>query len=483
MNWIVISQIAYVTVIISVCLIILYNTRGYNRSLVYILLVIFLPVVGALLYLVFGFNYHKLRLYSNMPEQNKIFRDKINLKFDNHNKIANRYDGELKASHRILSDFLYQGTSMPITDGNEVEVLVNGESKFPEVQRMIKEAKHHIHLEYYIFNDGETSKEIVDLLIARANDGIIIKLIYDDFGSRNIDDRAIVKMRNAGIKVQPFYEIRYMLLANRINYRNHRKIIVIDGITAFVGGINIGDEYNNNIKGKGKVYWRDTHLKLRGPIVKYLQCVFLQDWTFCHEGDNFSEEQYFPDVQPYASNRKIQIAVSGPDTSLPYIEYSMLRAIFSARKSIMITTPYFIPGEPILDALIAAQKGGVEVSLLVPYKSDSKVVNTAAKFYYTLLIEQGVTIYLYTKGFVHAKSMVIDEGISIIGSANMDIRSFDLNFEVNAVVYDKTFAQEMKDTFFNDIKDSKKIDPNIWLGRSKLAQFPEKVMRLVSQVL
>ena len=483
MNWIVISQIAYIAVIITVCLIILYNTRSHNKSLVYILLVIFLPVIGVALYLIFGFNYHKLRLFRNMPEENKKLRERINLKFDNHNKIADRNGANLKASHRTLSDFIFEGTSMPITDGNSIELLVNGESKFPEVLKMIREAKHHIHLEYYIFNDDETSKDIVDLLIIRAHEGINIKFIYDDFGSRNIGDNVIMKMKNAGIKVQPFYEIKYMLLANRINYRNHRKIIVIDGTTAFVGGINIGNEYDNKIKAKGKVYWRDTHLKVSGPIVKYLQCVFLQDWNFCCQDYIVSDDKYFPEVQAFSSNKKIQLAVSGPDTSLPYIEYTMLRAIYSARESIMITTPYFIPGEPILDALIAAQKSGVEVSLLVPNKSDSKIVNTAAKFYYTQLIEEGVTVYLYTKGFVHAKSMVIDEAISIIGSANMDIRSFDLNFEVNAVVYDQSFAKEMKDVFYTDTSNSKKIDREAWLNRSKIAQFPEKVMRLISQVL
>ena len=173
MNWIVISQIAYIAVIITVCLIILYNTRSHNKSLVYILLVIFLPVIGVALYLIFGFNYHKLRLFRNMPEENKKLRERINLKFDNHNKIADRNGANLKASHRTLSDFIFEGTSMPITDGNSIELLVNGESKFPEVLKMIREAKHHIHLEYYIFNDDETSKDIVELMKASISNSFM----------------------------------------------------------------------------------------------------------------------------------------------------------------------------------------------------------------------------------------------------------------------------------------------------------------------
>lgn len=422
-------------------------------------------------------------MFSELPKQNKNLRDKINVKFNNHNEIADKHNADIKPSHRTLADFIFEGTSMPITDGNDIKLLVNGEAKFPEVHKLIKVAKHHIHMQYYIFNDDETAREIVDLLIEKAKKGIQIKFIYDDLGSRDIRDKIVPKMKDAGISVQPFYEIKYMLLANRINYRNHRKIIVVDGKSAFVGGINVGNEYNNDIKAEKKVYWRDTHLIVKGPIVKYLQCIFLQDWKFCCVEDLLETDQYFPEDIIYTQDKKIQLAVSGPDTELPYIEYTMLRAIYSARDSIMITTPYFIPGEPILDAIIAAQESGVNVSLLVPKESDSIVVNTAAKFYYTELIKHGVNVYLYDKGFVHAKSMVIDEAISIVGSANMDIRSFDLNFEVNAVVYDQEFAKQMTDVFRDDMLHAEKIDKDKWMERSKLRQLPEKVMRLVSPIL
>lgn len=482
MNWIYFSQVAYVILIVAVCLIILYNTRSHNKTLAFILLVCFVPFVGIVLYFLIGFNFHKSKLFGSMTDENKKLRKKLNITEDNHDDILQAYSHKIKPSQKTLANFIYNATQMPITAGNDVQLLINGENKFPEVHKLIREAKHHIHLEYYIFNSDETAEEIVDLLVEKAKKGIKIKFIYDDLGSRSIRRKLVPKMKEAGIDIQPFYEIKFLLLANRINYRNHRKIIVIDGEVGFVGGINVGNEYNNDLK--NKLYWRDTHMIVRGPIVKYLQTIFLQDWNFCNPEEIIEDDNYFPTIPSTdGSDTLVQIAASGPDTQLPYIEYSMLKAIYSAQREILITTPYFIPGESVMDALITASKSGVKVKMLVPKESDSKVVDAAARSYYNSLIANEVEVYMYEKGFIHSKSMIIDDNLTILGSANMDNRSFDLNFEVNAIVYDDVFVAKMKDIFDEDKSHAEKIESDRWMRRSYVVQLPEKLARLISPIL
>ena len=288
-------------------------------------------------------------------------------------------------------------------------------------------------------------------------------------------------MREAGAKVLPFHKVRFYLLANRFNYRNHRKIVVIDGQTAFVGGINVSDKYINN--NNNKLYWRDTHLRIDGPAVYYLQYLFITDWKFCCDEELETKESYFKIPKKTDENSFVQIAASGPDSILPSILYSILQAIYLAKKEILITTPYFIPGDGIINALNVAALSGLSVKLLVPGVSDSKFVNAASKSYYSKLLEAGVEIYFYKKGFVHAKTLVADSMLTIVGTANMDYRSFEFNFEVNALIYDQAVAEEMRNTFFEDLKNAEKIDKEAWLSRPWYVQLPEKIARLFSPVL
>ncbi|MEO9211470.1 MAG: cardiolipin synthase, partial [Ginsengibacter sp.] len=313
---------------------------------------------------------------------------------------------------------------------------------------------------------------------------VTVRFIYDDFGSSGIRKELVPRLRDAGVKVFPFLRVYFMLLANRLNYRNHRKIIVIDGHTAFVGGINVSDRYINKENSK-QGYWRDTHLLIVGPAVNYLQYIFLGDWNFCAEEKLQPNNKFFPPHSslPVLDNKVVQIAASGPDSERPTILYSIIQAINLATEEILISTPYFIPGESLLDAMIISARSGIKIKLLVPGKSDSKLVNAAAKSYYNELLAAGVEIYRYYKGFVHAKTIVTDRKVAMIGTANMDYRSFDLNFEVNAVVYDQSFAEELSQSFFNDLQNAEQIDPLTWGDRPWYKQLAEKTARLVSPLM
>jgi cardiolipin synthase len=373
----------------------------------------------------------------------------------------------------------------PLTPGNTARLLINGEEKFPAVMEALEEAKDHIHMEYYIYENDKIGQSIEEILIRKAKQGVSVKFIYDDFGSRGIRKNIAIRLRNAGVDVYPFYKIPFLRKVNHINYRNHRKIIVIDGKKAFVGGINVSDKYINEPTTANKLFWRDTHLMLEGPGVFYLQYLFICDWNFCSGKALENSKHYFPDV--YRNNppgdKIIQIAASGPDSVNPTILYSLLYAVYQAQEEILITTPYFIPDQSLMDALIVAALAGVSVQLLVPEKSDSRLVQFAACSYYADLLAAGVKIFLYQDGFVHAKTLVVDRKIAFIGTANMDLRSFDLNFEVNAIVYDGELATSLANVFVADIKDAVLLEKTAWLNRSMGRIFLEKIARLVSPLL
>lgn len=472
-------------VLILVCLRIIYDTRSTTKTLAYLLFAIFVPFGGMLFYFLFGINYRNKKMYSKKLFENEDLAKKLKEDLYKYSKqIFNESDAAVQ-SNKELAYMLVKDTNSPLTANNSVKILVNGENKFPEVLEALSKAKNHIHIEYYIYEDGEIGREVERLLIEKAKEGVTVRFIYDDFGSRSIRRNLVHRLRANDVKAFPFLKIYFIAFANRLNYRNHRKIIVVDGCTAFVGGINISDRYINKPEDKKTLFWRDTHLRIDGPGVQYLQYLFLCDWNFCANKKLQPDEYFFPHliVSSIKSDKVVQIAASGPDSETPTILFSILQAINLATKEILITTPYFIPGESLLDALIIASLSGVSVKLLVPGISDSFLVNFAARSYYNDLLNAGVEIYQYTKGFVHAKTLVADKKIAIVGTANMDFRSFDLNFEVNAIVYDSDIAKELTEVFYEDLKDAERIDATAWNTRSMYKQMLEKTARLVSPML
>ncbi|HEY4936824.1 MAG TPA: cardiolipin synthase [Puia sp.] len=483
MNWLTLIEIAYILGLIFVCLRIILDTRSATKSLAYLLFAIFVPFAGIIFYFLFGINYRTRKMYSKKLADNDEMSARLNKQINQYSKKSFDESDASVQSNKELVFMLLKVTLSPLTTNNSVKLLVNGENKFPEVLMALKEAKNHIHLEYYIYQDDEIGRKIEEVLIQKAKEGIDVRFIYDDFGSRTIRRTLAHRLNENGVKAFPFLRIYFIALANRLNYRNHRKIIVIDGQTAFVGGINVDDRYINTET--NNIFWRDTHLRIDGHGVQYLQYLFLCDWNFCASEKLHPDEHFFPpdNALQVRDKKVVQIAASGPDSGAPTILFSILQAISLATKEILITTPYFIPGESLLDALIIASLGGVSVKLLVPGRSDSILVNAAARSYYIELMKRGVEIYQYTKGFVHAKTMVTDSKIAIVGTANMDTRSFDLNFEVNAIVYDSEVAGELRDIFYEDIKNAEKIDFEVWRKRPLYKQFFEKTARLISPLL
>jgi cardiolipin synthase A/B len=481
MHWPYVLAVIYVIVVIPVCLRIVYDTRSSTKTMAYLLLCIFLPIVGSFFYLVFGINYWKRKQYDKKSAENEQLLQELKKDMSVFVDEIVQPSAMKDNDNKELAAMLVKALNSPLTSGNKIKILINGEEKFPEVLQVLHDARHHIHLEYYIYEQDNIGKEIENILIEKAQQGVQIRFIYDDFGSPAINRKMEARLRAAGVEIHPFQKVLFYLLANRLNYRNHRKIIIVDGKTAFTGGINISDRYINN--GRRQLFWRDTHLRIDGPGVFYLQYLFITDWNFCSGEQMKIEKLHFASSNKQEENAFTQVVASGPDSSQPSILFSMLQAIYLAKKEIFITTPYFIPGDSILEALSIAALSGIAVKLLVPHKSDSRVVNAAARSYYEKLLRSGVEIYQYEKGFVHAKTLVTDNKLSMIGTANTDFRSFELNFEVNVIIYDEAISQRLRDVFYEDLSNSRKIDLNIWCARHFLKQLPEKLARLFSPVL
>ena len=484
MNWLLLYEVVYISILVLVCLRIVYDTNDSSKNLAYLLFAIFVPIIGIIFYFSFGINYRKRKMYKQKVFEDENFVKNLDGNIVKYSKETFYQGCDAVQSNRELSYMLVKDKRSALAGGNSVKILINGEQKFPEVLQALEKAKHHIHIEYYIFEDDEIGREIQEILIRKAQEGVEVRFIYDDFGSRSIRKKLVPEMIAAGVKAFAFHKIIFIAFANRMNYRNHRKIIVIDGVTGFVGGINVSDRYINTKK-LSKGYWRDTSLRIDGLGVQYLQSLFIADWNFCADEVLEPSRVYFPERSSSLvyGNKVVQIAASGPDSDVPTILYAMLQVINGAQEEVLISSPYFIPGESIMDALCVSALGGLKVKLLVPNDSDSAFVNAAAHSYYNELLKVGVEIYLYKKGFMHAKTMIADRKIAVVGTANMDHRSFDLNFEVNAIVYDSEIANELADFFENDLKNSIKINANEWEGRPVYHKLLNKIARLVSPLL
>ncbi len=460
---------------------IIIDTPIPEKTLAYLLLVIVLPFIGAVLYFSIGINYRKEKLYSK-----KIIAD------DN---LFSRVEAHaVKESQKIASDnseFLEDMNDMIqllLNDSrcmltyNKAELLINGEEKFPRLFADLEQAEHFIHLEYYIVEEGIILDRLMDILKRKASEGVKVRFIYDDFGSHRVKRRRQKELRAAGVEAYPFYEIRIFALANRLNYRDHRKIVIVDGKVGYVGGINLSDKYSNDIP--NKLFWRDTHIRLEGASTNNLQYHFVANWNFCSHQQLDIDRFLFPlDFSAKTGDDLAQIVACGPDYDRPIIMLSYFTAITMAKERIYITSPYFIPNSPILNALVKAGLSGKDVRLLLPGISDSRIVNAAGMSYFSELLSSGVKIYLYKKGFVHAKTMLVDNTLSMVGTSNMDVRSFDLNFEINAVLYSRRINDELCDVFLHDLENSEQVDPVEWAQRGKGAEFVDSCARLLSPLL
>jgi cardiolipin synthase len=367
---------------------------------------------------------------------------------------------------------------------NEFQLLINGEDKFPEVLKTLASAARFIHMEYYAWENDVRGNQIKDVLLQKAQEGLKIRILYDDYASRGIRKNIVKELQAAGVEIHPKIKLKLRQFANRMNHRDHRKVIIVDGVYGFVGGINISDRYDNTID--TRLYWRDTHLKFSGPLVHDFQKHFLASWNAAQPGKLlFSDTLLTSDKNPAPLPYKGlgQIIPGGPYYPFSNIMLSYLKIFNLARKTLYITNPYFIPSSSILNALKQAAMSGVDVRLLLPEKSDSALVGAASRFYFDELLESGVRIFMYTKGFIHAKTVVADSALSVVGTANMDIRSFDLNFEIMSVVYGEQLAHKLESVFMEDLKLSREVDTAFWKQKPIHLKLLYAIARLVSSFL
>ncbi len=469
----------YYVILFFVVVSLLLENKNPLKTTSYLLLVLLLPVIGIVIYFFFGQNLRKRRIFSKRQLINTAFGQQY---------VDDHLNSEYKTSlpdipnvqyYKKLVRFLNKDLS-PLSHWNKVTVLKNGEEKFEKLMEALEGATRHIHIEYYIFSNDEVGGALSDLLIRKAGEGVEIRLILDAVGSFSLKRSYYRKMRDAGIQIYEFMPVLFPSLTSKINYRDHRKIVVIDGKTGFTGGINIDDRYINN--GKHSLFWRDTHLMIEGEAVKTLQLLFILNWQFVCGENWLPSKEYFPDA-PEKEGHFVQVNASGPDWELASIMDSFFLAISGAKETIKIATPYFIPNESILNAIITAAKSGIDVELMVPYRSDSRIVQAASLSFMTVLLEAGVKVFLYQKGFLHSKVMLVDGNFATVGTANMDYRSFDLNYEVNTYLYSDDLALELDRHFEEDKTHCVQLNLARWRDRPLRHKLMTSACRILAPLL
>lgn len=469
--------------IIGIAFIIFIENRSPQSTLAWFLVLGILPVVGVFLYVLFGRSrWRRIKHLHRAEEQRKLFREILEGR-----RIKQEIPSSLHESSAHLATIVQKFGGGPIANETKTTLLTDGDETFTEILSSIQEAKHHIHIQYYIYRSDEIGTKLRDALIEKAKAGVTVRFLFDALGSYALRTSFLQPMKDAGIEVVEFDPVLSPWLIETVNYRNHRKIIIIDGKIGFTGGLNVGDEYLGHSK-KFPI-WRDSHLKLEGKALYKLQAIFLEDWLYGCSGFNnyswepFMNEQYFPIWKAPDAKGAVQIVASGPSANDKTIRNALLAAMLSAKQSIWIATPYFIPDQETLTLLRLSAKAGIDVRILYPGISDSIISDQASQSYFTPLLEAGVSIYRYKDGFMHAKIVLIDDTIATIGTANMDIRSFELNYELIAILYESQTVLDIKRDFEQDFKDSIEIRWEVFQKRRIQKRIVESLMRLISPLL
>lgn len=465
-----IAEIVYLITALGVILVIISENRNPIKTISWIMVLVFLPIIGLILYVFFGQEYTRRRSISKRY-YNKIKRRPVG-EPDSIDKI--HYPPE----HSELIKLLRNLNHAPLLRGCSVEFFVAGRDKFEAMFKDIEQATDHIHIEYYAWDDDVIGNRLKTLLIKKSAEGVKIRAIADAVGSWKVKKSFYEELRMAGIEVEEFMGVRFPKLTSHANYRNHRKIVVIDGKIGYIGGMNVADRYVNGLAWGN---WRDTHARLEGKGVQGLQSVFLIDW-FIVSKSLITEHKYFPPLEQFGNNM-MQIVSSGPYSDNKEILQGLMHAIFHAKSSIFIQTPYFIPPDGLLEALRTASVRGVDVRVMVSKKSDSLLVQLASRSYFKKLMMAGVMVYFYETGFLHSKLMIIDDNLTLIGSANFDNRSFEQNLEVEAFIYSEETALKAKAIFLEDQKNSKAIVLREWMKRPVWMRFKESFVRLFTPLL
>lgn len=470
----------YLLTVASVVFNVILENRNPVRTLAWIVVLIMVPLVGFVFYLYFGVNYRKIKMFSMKglgdmkwlqymsEDQKQLIRKSEYLR---HNETV---------EVRKLMTLLLNNSKALLTRFNRVDILNNGEATFPALFEALEKAERFIHLEYYILQEGRLTARLQEILLRKAAEGVEVRIIYDHVGSWGLSRDFIRTLRKAGIQIYPFLPVRFRQFARKANYRNHRKIAVVDGKVGFVGGLNIADRYLDGLSGIG--VWRDTHLRVEGEAVTSLQVVFLIDWYFVRQELLLDKDEYLPYI-PADGNVTVQTVTSGPDSDWASIQQAYFTLINMAKRYVFISTPYFMPGETTLNSLKTAAMSGVDVRILLPRRSDSRLTNWCTRSYVEELLEAGVKIYWYRKGINHSKVVIVDGMVASVGSANMDLRSFEQNFEVNMIIYNREVVKKLAACFMQDLQESEECAIQHWKFRPRRERVYESLARLFAPLL
>lgn len=470
---------------------ILLENRDPSKTLLWILMFMIFPGVGIVLYVFSGRNIRKHKLFKAKTKSSKLsHRQLLNSMEILKNIVKNQQkmleEGSLMGDdaspikERVVR-LLFNIGQFPYTTNNELEIYKDGHEKFANLIEDMKAAKEHIHLEYFIVKDSQIAREIQAVLIEKARQGLEVRFLYDDFACwrLKINRSFLRELKEAGVKCAAFLPTKFPIFGGQLNYRNHRKIAVVDGKISYTGGLNIGDEYMGKFKKFG--YWRDTHIRIRGIATHMLQLIFIVDW-YLTTNELLSDDKYMPKMK-IIGDTAIQVVGTGPDSKWEDIHYAFFSAISQAKKRVYIETPYFIPDESLLKAIKTAALSGVDVRIIFPQKIDHYIVNIASYSYFEEIMKAGGKVYLYQNGFIHSKVFLVDDELASIGSSNMDLRSFMLNFEVNAFIYDKEYVNMVADQFYRDQEDSIQLLEENYRTRNVWVRLAESISRLFSPLL
>ncbi len=465
--WTTIGIALYILIAISIVVSLLLNGIRPSKTLAWLLAIFTIPVGGILLYLMVGRNRRKQKVYTQhtrLPEPSPVYEER------SVPALSKRLDQ--------IRTLIETQAGYPLTTDNEVELLKDGKKTFNRIFEALKEAEESIHIQYYIFEEGELADRLLDLFVQKEAAGVEVRLIYDSIGSLSLSRAYLKRLRDAGIEVHNFLPYRFGKFLTSLNYRNHRKIIVVDGRIAFTGGINISDKYLKGDKYLGM--WHDMHLMVRGQAAHQLDAVFINDWELV-SGKRLPIKAPVYEAPP--GNNRVQVLATGPDDDFPLMEKLYFSLMGSARGHLYITNPYIIPSHAIMTALHTAALSGVDVRLMVSAQADSSVVTWCVRSYFQRFLKAGIRIFLYPEGFLHSKIITVDDTVCTIGTANVDDRSFQHNYEVNAVIYEADTARELRMDFEADSKKSIELNYESFSHRPWRYRLAEGAARTISPLL
>ncbi len=474
------SPVFFINTLLAIT-IVFFERRDPRTIWTWLLVLYFIPVLGFFLYLLIGQDMRKSRMFKNKELEDAIQSAVLKQEQRVKNKAIFSHDnGEMSRYHDLVMYNLTAAKSV-YTDDNEVEIYTDGKEYFARLYEDMKNAKEFIHIQSYIIKNDELWQALEPLLAQKVKEGVEVRILYDSMGCRSMRKRDWDRIREYGIQVGEFFPAFFKRLQIRINYRNHRKIIVIDGKTSYVGGFNIGREYLGMDKKFG--YWRDTHLRLQGSAVVSLHIRFILDWNYTTKQNLFSEINLVKEFSPGNGNEGVQIISSGPDTQNQEIRDNYQKLIGKARDHVYIQSPYLVPDEIILNEIKMAAYSGIDVRIMIPCKPDHPLVYWATYSYVGELLDAGVKCYTYDNGFLHAKGVMADGLVCCYGTANMDVRSFQLNFEVNATIYSPKTTKKMEAIFEKDLEYCTEITSELYAQRSLVIRIKEQFSRMFSFIL